>query len=77
MTSRDTNNSADDEFGFVYNEPLRKNKKMTSKKNMTANRKPRRIHRNKGGRKKGSPLEQLKKITKENTDWFKWYRLRP
>ena len=50
---------------------------MTSKKNMTANRKPRRIHRNKGGRKKGSPLEQLKKITKENTDWFKWYRLRP
>ena len=26
---------------------------MTSKKNMTSNRKPRRIHRNKGGRKKG------------------------
>ncbi len=27
---------------------------MTSKKNMRTNRKPRRIHRNKGGRKKGS-----------------------
>ena len=26
---------------------------MTSKKNMTTNRKPRRINRNKGGRKKG------------------------
>ena len=26
---------------------------MTSKKNMTTNRKPRRTHRNKGGRKKG------------------------
>ena len=26
---------------------------MTSKKNMTTNRKPRRIHRDKGGRKKG------------------------
>ena len=26
---------------------------MTSKKNMTTNRKPRRIDRNKGGRKKG------------------------
>jgi hypothetical protein len=26
---------------------------MTSKKNMTTNRKPRRIHRNIGGRKKG------------------------
>lgn len=26
---------------------------MTSKKNMTTNRMPRRIHRNKGGRKKG------------------------
>ena len=26
---------------------------MTSKKNMKNNRKPRRIHRNKGGRKKG------------------------
>ena len=29
-------------------------KNMTSKKNMSSNRKPRRIHRNKGGRKKGS-----------------------
>ena len=27
---------------------------MTSKKNMGSNRKPRRIHRNKGGRQKGS-----------------------
>ena len=43
---------------------------MTSKKNMSNNRKPRRIHRNKGGRKKGSPLEQLKKITKENKEKF-------
>ena len=38
---------------------------MTSKKNMTANRKPRRIHRNKGGRKKG------KKVEAEKFDWFK------
>ena len=29
---------------------------MTSKKNMSTNRTPRRIHRNKGGRKKG-PLD--------------------
>ena len=29
---------------------------MTSKKNMTTNRKPRRIDRNKGGRKKGKKL---------------------
>ena len=29
---------------------------MTSKKNMTANRKPRRIHRDKGGRKKGKKI---------------------
>ena len=43
---------------------------MTSKKNMACNRKPRRIHRNKGGRKKGGPLEQLKKITKENKEKF-------
>ncbi len=43
---------------------------MTSKKNMSANRKPRRIHRNKGGRKKGGALEQLKRITKENKDKF-------
>jgi hypothetical protein len=31
---------------------------MTSKKNMTTNRKPRRIHRNKGGRKKGSTTKR-------------------
>jgi len=44
---------------------------MTSKKNMLTNRSPRRIHRNKGGRKKGSkPLEQLEKITKKNKDFF-------
>ena len=29
---------------------------MTSKKNMTANRKPRRINRDKGGRKKGKKI---------------------
>ena len=45
---------------------------MTSKKNMLTNRSPRRIHRNKGGRKKGSgPLEQLNKITKNNKAFFK------
>ena len=29
---------------------------MTSKKNMRTNRSPRRIHRNKGGRLKGTPV---------------------
>ena len=43
---------------------------MTSKKNMSSNRKPRRIHRNKGGRKKGGPLEHLKKITTANKEKF-------
>jgi len=33
MTSRDTNNSADDEFGFVYDEPLKKRRFSYAKKN--------------------------------------------
>jgi len=36
-------------------------KNMTSKKNMSSNRKPRRIHRNKGGRKKGIISSMMKK----------------
>ncbi len=43
---------------------------MTRKKNMASNRKPRRIHRNKGGRKKGGHLERLKKMTKDNNEKF-------
>ena len=34
---------------------------MTSKKNMTTNRTPRRIHRNIGGRKKGTIAPMVKK----------------
>ena len=34
---------------------------MTSKKNMYTNRTPRRIHRNKGGRKKGTIAPMIKK----------------
>ena len=34
---------------------------MTSKKNMRTNRTPRRIHRNKGGRKKGTIAPMIKK----------------
>ena len=33
---------------------------MTSKKNMYTNRTPRRIHRNKGGRKKGTIAPMIK-----------------
>ena len=34
---------------------------MTSKKNMSTNRTPRRIHRNKGGRQKGTIAPMIKK----------------
>jgi hypothetical protein len=43
---------------------------MTSKKNMSTNRTPRRIHRNKGGRKKGSIYNTPSKI-KYNKEYFK------
>ena len=44
---------------------------MTSKKNMTTNRMPRRIHRNKGGRKKGTiPIKPIKVKKPKTPVWF-------
>ena len=38
---RDTNNSADDEFGFVYDEPVKKIKKKVKKKKRKKKKKSR------------------------------------
>ena len=44
---------------------------MTSKKNMRTNRSPRRIHRTKGGRKKGSIYKKsTKKTTHTGPIWY-------